>query len=217
MANILQKQYESVFSDPNRHDKIVPNAGISCSNPNIADIEFSKEDIESAIDEIDRDAATTENEIPASVLKECKNTSSYPIYLIWKISFDTETIPSDMKIQSINPIFKKGDKSDPSNYRPISLTSHLIKIFERVVRHKIVSHLEANNRLSRNQHGFRKGRSCLTHLLKHIDDVIQSILNGNEHDVIYLDFAKAFDKVDHEILLQKLKICGITGKRSFPG
>ena len=51
-----------------------------------------------------------------------------------------------------------------------------------------------------------------THLLKHIDDVIQSILNGNEHDVIYLDFAKAFDKVDHEILLQKLKICGIIGK-----
>ena len=212
MANILQKQYESVFSDPNRHDKILPHADISCSNPNIADIEFSKEDIESAIDEIDRDAATTENDIPASVLKECRNALSYPIYLIWKKSLDTETIPSDMKIQSINPIFKKGDKSDPSNYRPISLTSHLIKIFERVIRHKIVSHLEANDLLFRNQHGFRKGRSCLTNLLKHIDDVIQSILNGNEHDVIYVDFAKAFDKVDHEILLQKLKICGITGK-----
>ena len=212
MANSLQKQYESVFSDPNRHDKILHNADISCSNPNIADNEFSKEDIESAIDEIDRDAATTENDIPASVLKECKNTLSYLIYLIWKKSFDTETIPSDMKIQGINPIFKKGDKSDPSNYRPISLTSHLIKIFERVIRQKIVSHLEANDLLSRNQHGFRKGRSCLTHLLKHINDVIKSILNGNEHDVIYLDFAKAFDKVDHEILLQKLKICGITGK-----
>ena len=86
MANILQKQYESVFSDPNRHDKIVPNADISCSNPNI-----TKEDIESAIDEIDRDAAATENDIPASVLKECKNNLSYPIYLIWKKSFDTET------------------------------------------------------------------------------------------------------------------------------
>ena len=161
MANILQKQYESVFSEPNRYDKILPNADISCSNPNIADIEFSKEDIQSAIDEIDRNAATTENYIPASVLKECKNTLSYPIYLIWKKSFDTETIPIDMKIQSINPIFKKGDKSDPSNYRPISLTSHLIKIFERVIRHTIVSHLEANDLLSRNQHGFRKGRSCL--------------------------------------------------------
>ena len=150
MANILQKQYESVFSDPNRHDKILPHADISCSNANIADIEFSKEDIESAIDEIDRDAATTENDIPDSVLKECKNALSYPIYLIWRKSLDTETIPSDMKIQSINPIFKKGEKSDPLNYRPISLTSHLIKIFERVIRHKIVSHLEANDLLSRN-------------------------------------------------------------------
>ena len=63
MANFLQKQYESVFSDPNRHDKILSNADLSCPNPNIADIEFSKEDIESTIDEIDRDAATTKNDI----------------------------------------------------------------------------------------------------------------------------------------------------------
>ena len=100
-----------------------------------------------------------------------------------------------MKIQSITPIFKKGDKSDPGNYRLISLTSHLIKIFERVIRNKLVCHLESNSILSNKQHGFRKGCSCLTHLLKHIDDIIQSLLNGNDHDVIYLDFAKAFDKV----------------------
>ena len=107
MANILQKQYESVFSDPNRHDKILHHADINCSNANIADIEFSKEDIESAIDEIDRDAATTENDIPASVLKECKNALSYPIYLIWKKSLDTETIPSDMKSRASTPYLRK--------------------------------------------------------------------------------------------------------------
>ena len=114
-----------------------------------------------------------------------------------------------MKIQSEIPIFKKGDKSDPANYRPISLTSHLIKIFERVIRKRLVAHLETNSILTNKQHGFRKGRSCLSHLLKHIDDIIQSILEGNGHDVIYLDFAKAFDKVDHEILVHKLKQCGI--------
>ena len=212
MADILQKQYQSVFSNPAKQEKKLPDSTDSSSKSSIADIEFSQEDIQNAIDEIDRDAATTENDIPALVLKECKSTLSYPICLIWKKSFDSGIVPSNMKIQSINPIFKKGDKSDPSNYRPISLTSHLIKIFERVIRKRLVSHLEANNLLSKNQHGFRKGRSCLTHLLKHIDDVIHSIVNGNEHDVIYLDFAKAFDKVDHEILLQKLKQCGITGK-----
>ena len=88
----------------------------------------------------------------------------------------------------------------------------MIKIFERVIRKRLVHHLETNNLLSRNQHGFRKGRSCLTHLLKHMDNVIHSILEGHEHDVVYLDFAKAFDKVDHEILIQKLKLFGINGK-----
>ena len=126
-------------------------------------------------------------------LKEFKNNISYPVFLIWKESFESEVIPEDMKIQSITPIFKKGDKSDPGNYRPISLTSHVIKIFERVIKNKIVCHLKSNSILSNKQHGFRKGRSCLTHLLKHIDDIIQGILNGNDHDVIYLDFDKAFD------------------------
>ena len=161
---------------------------------------------------MNRDASSTDHDIPALILKECKNNISYPVFLIWKESFESEVIPEDIKIQSITPIFKKGDKSDPGNYCPISLTSHLIKIFERVIRNKLVCHLESNSILSNKQHGFRKGRSCLTHPLKHIDDIIQSLLNGNDHDVIYLDFAKAFDKVDHEILIHKLRQCGVQGK-----
>ena len=158
----------------------------------------------SAVDDMNRDASSTDHDIPALILKECKNNISYPVFLIWKESFESEVIPEDMKIQSITPIFEKGDKSGPGNYHPISLTSHLIK--------KLVCHLESNSILSNKQHGFRKGCSCLTHLLKHIDDIIQSLLNGNDHDVIYLDFAKAFDKVDHEILIHKLRQCGVTRK-----
>ena len=160
-----------------------------------------------------RYASSTDHDIPALILNECKNNISYPVFLIWKESFESEVIPEDMKIQSITPIFKKGDKSDLGNYRTISLTSHLIKIFERVIRKKLVCHLESNSILSNKQHGFSKGRSCLTHLLKHIDDIIQSLLNGNDHDVIYLDFAKAFDKVDHELLIHKLRLCGVQGIR----
>ena len=210
MANILQQQYKSVFSDPSSTAKIVPEE--SPTSASLDDIPFTTSDIEDAIDEINRNSSTTDNDIPTVVLKECKSNLSYPIFLIWQSSFQSEVIPSDLKTQIITPVFKKGDRSDAANYRPISLTSHLIKIFERVIRKKLVEHLETNNLLSNNQHGFRKGRSCLTHLLKHIDSVIHSILEGNEHDVVYLDFAKAFDKVDHEILVRKLQIFGISGK-----
>ena len=211
MAELLQEQYVSVFSNP-AAEKQLPHHDRCNAGPKIGDITFSQADIEEAIDDMNRDAASTDRDIPALILKECKNNISYPVLLIWKESFESEVIPEDMKIKSITPIFKKGDTSDPGNYRPMSLTSHLIKIFERVIRKKLVCHLESNSILSNKQHGFRKGRSCLTHLLKHIDDIIQSLLNGNDHDVIYLDFAKAFDKVDHEILIHKQRRSGVQVK-----
>ena len=121
-------------------------------------------------------------------------------------------IPQDLKAQYIAPIYKKGNKTDPTNYRPISLTSHVTKIFERVIRNRLVDYLENNNLISSTQHGFRKGRSCLTQLLQHYDNILHNLTEGFETDVIYLDYAKAFDKVDHNILLQKLHNYGIRGQ-----
>ena len=92
------------------------------------------------------------------------------------------------------------------------MTSHVIKTFERVLRNHLVEYLEKNNIINPNQHGFRQGKSCLTQLLAHYDELILNALEGNETDVIYIDFAKAFDKVDHEILLSKLSKYGINGK-----
>ena len=117
-----------------------------------------------------------------------------------------------MKTQFITPVFKKGNRTDPANYRPVSLTSHVIKVFERVLRNHLVSYLEDNNIITPNQHGFRKKRSCLTQLIDHVDNIFKILNNNDEVDVIYLDFAKAFDKVDHNILLAKMKKYGITGK-----
>ena len=197
MAELLQEQYVSVFSNPAAEKQLPHNDGCN-AGPKIGDITFSQADIEEAIDDMNRDASSTDHDIPAHILKECKNNISYPVFLKWNEHFKYEVILEDMQIQSITPIFKKGDKSDPGNYRPISLTSHLIKIFERVIRKKLVCHLESNSILSNKQHGFRKGRSCLTHLLKHIDDIIQSLLNGNDRDVIYLDFARRQVSVEYK-------------------
>jgi hypothetical protein len=114
--------------------------------------------------------------------------------------------------QKIVPVFKKGSKTEAQNYRPVSLTSHVIKIFERVMRKFLVHWLEANNLLSKHQHGFRKSKSCVTQLLAHIDSILNMLMEGANADVIYLDFAKAFDKVSHKILLKKLENLGIGGK-----
>ena len=127
MAELLQKQYVSVFCNPAAVKQLPHHNGCN-AGPEIGDITFSQADIEEAIDDINRDASSTDHDISALILKECKNNISYPVFLIWKESFESEVIPEDMKIQSISPIFKKGDKSDPGKYRPISLTSHLIKV-----------------------------------------------------------------------------------------
>ena len=211
MANLLQNQYSSVFSDPNNQDKKYKKIG---PNPNtiIENINFTQEEIEKAIGEIGTFSSTIDGDIPALVLKQCKKELSYPIWRIWKVSLESGTIPPQFKLQTITPVHKKGSKALPENYRPISLTSHIIKVFERVLRKKIVQYLEKNKIICRNQHGFRKGRSCLTQLLNHIDRILRNFIESNDTDCIYLDYAKAFDKVDHEILLNKIKDIGIRGK-----
>ena len=210
MANLLQEQYTSVFSSPSNPERKFTSKAPP-ANHSLSDIEFTQDDIETAIDEMRRDSGSTDNDIPAALIKDFKKELSYPLFRIWQKSQSTAIIPKDLKLQSIAAIYKKGDRSLAENYRPISLTSNMIKIYERVVRKRLVQYLESNNILSGRQHGFRKGRSCLTHLLAHIDEILHSMIDDNEHDVIYLDFAKAFDKVDHELLIAKLQSCGITG------
>ena len=211
MADLLQQQYTSVFSDPNSPDKKSPNINIDCEHK-IVDILFGRDDIISAINEISENSACGEDDIPAIVLKRCKNSLSYPIMCIWKESMQTGIIPAKYKAQTITPIHKKDSKAIPANYRPISLTSHIIKIFERVIRKDVVKFLEDNKLLFKNQHGFRALRSCLTQLLAHIDSILNNQLINVDTDVIYLDYEKAFDKVDHQILLEKLKMYKIDGR-----
>ena len=85
------------------------------------------------------------------------------------------------------------------------------KVIEKVIKQKLVQYLESNNLINTTQHGFRIGRSTLTNLLEHYDYILKEISEGKDVDSVYLDFAKAFDKVDHGILLHKSKSHGISG------
>ena len=211
MADILQQQYASVFSNPNAAGKKEPK--FECDlRSTLEDFTFTKEDIIKAIDEVDENSSCGENDIPAILIKKCKHQLSYPLLLIWRDSLDKGYIPNIYKQQIITPVHKKSSKAEAENYRPISLTSHIIKIFERLIRKHIVKHLEENDIICKNQHGFQKSKSCLTQLLPHIDIILKNLQNDMDTDVIYLDYAKAFDKVDHQILLLKLNAYGIRGK-----
>merc|ERR1712030_58428 len=127
--------------------------------------------------------------------KQCKRELSRPLYLIWKKSLSTGEIPNILKTANIVPIHKGGSKGEAKNYRPVALTSHIIKIFEKVLRKRIIEFLQKTGKFNDSQHGFRSGRSTLSQLLSHFDNILKG-LERDDVNVVYLDFAKAFDKVD---------------------
>ena len=111
----------------------------------------------------------------------------------------------------ITPVYKKGDKSLPNNYRPVSLTSVISKVMESIVRDAILTHLMLNSLVTDDQHGFVPGRDCMTQLLLCMEDWTLALENNKALDVIYTDFSKAFDSVAHNRLISKLKSMGIVG------
>ncbi|GAB0187101.1 mitochondrial enolase superfamily member 1 [Grus japonensis] len=109
------------------------------------------------------------------------------------------------------PIYKKGQKEDPENYRPVSLTSVSGKVTEQIILSAIMWHVQDNQVIRPSQHGFMKGRSCLTNLTSFYDKVTCLVDEGKAVDVVYLDFSKAFDTISHSILLEKWTARGLDG------
>ena len=145
-------------------------------------------------------------------LKDFCHVLANPLSMVFNELLTTNTVPDSWKLAHVIPIFKKGSKGDPGNYRPVSLTCVVGKLFERLIKRVICEHLEVNNLLSNAQHGFREGRSCTTNLLEFFENVTRAVDSGSPYDVIYYDFSKAFDKVPRERLLLKLSAYGIRGK-----
>ena len=215
-SKALQQQYESVFATPRpqwKVDSLEEHFRLEGTETNaLSDISFSREDVEKACLQLSSSSAAGPDGVPAMLLKSCRKQLSQPLYYLWRGSLDCGVIPAETLLVIICPIHKGGSRSIPKQYRPVALTSHLIKIFERVLRKMLVSHIEKNNILPDGQHGSRAMRSTLTQLLGHWDSILDGLVEGEGVDSVYLDFSKAFDKVETGVLLHKLRDSRVLGK-----
>ena len=145
-------------------------------------------------------------------MKKAATVLSYPLSVLFNRSMNESRLPADWKQALITPIYKKGSKAVPGNYRPVSLTCIVCKLMEKLIRDKLVQHLTKNDLISHDQHGFVKGRSCTTQLLEVLDVWTKVLDEGGCIDVIYMDFQKAFDTVPHRRLITKIEAHGISGR-----
>lgn len=132
-----------------------------------------------------------------------------PLKELWSTSLATGTVLQTLKTGIIIPIHRGGNKGLPKQYWPVVLTSHIIKICERVIREQMANFFETNNLFNEEQHNFRQIPSWLSQLQIHYEEILRNIQEGENADIIYLDFAKTFDKVDHSILMHNLWHHGI--------
>jgi len=208
-ADILNEQFKKAFSIETSSEQI-PDKGKS-SYPLMNNISISESGVTKLLQNINSHKATGPDEICGRVLKELSTTICRSLTLIFQKTLETGKIPYDWKHANVCPVFKKGDKHNAINYRPISLTCILCKIMEHIIASNLMKHLESNNILYDLQHGFRSStgsRSCETQLTSFIQELAKNNNDKIQTDVIVMDFAKAFDKVPHKRLLYKLKYYG---------
>ncbi|GAB0207239.1 mitochondrial enolase superfamily member 1 [Grus japonensis] len=149
------------------------------------------------------------NGMHPQVLRELADVIARPLSIIFERSWRTGEVPEDWRKANVTPIFKKGRKEGPGNYRPVSLTSIPGKVMEQLILGVISKHVEEKTVIRSGQHGFTKGKSCLTNQIAFYDGMTGWVDEGRAVDVVYLDFIKAFDTISHNILISKLRKCGL--------
>ena len=161
--------------------------------------------------DIDIRKACGYDNLPARLLKDAAPFIASPLTHIFNVSMEEGKFPDAFKIAKVTPIFKKGSKDDPGNYRPISVLPILAKVFEKIVNSRLIDFLEVNNVLFRHQYGFRKKHSTKMSLINLSNSLLKYLDDGQSTVGIFIDFKKAFDTINHKILVTKMSHYGIRG------
>lgn len=210
MTDILNTAYSSVFTveDTSQFPEVEQ---LYQGDSPLTDTFLGPEVVLKKINALDPNKTPGPDKFHPKFLKEVGDILSVPLSIIFTKSLRERVVPRDWRTANVVSIFKKGDRTSASNYRPISLTSVVCKMLESILKDAIMEHLLENELLRSSQHGFMPLRSCLTNLLEFLEEVTKLVDAGHQVDLMYLDFSRAFDKVPHRRLLMKVQSLGIRG------
>ena len=176
----------------------------------LSEFELSVNEVAECLNNLNTAKACGRDGIPACLLKECSQHIAPCLCDLFNHSLHHGRVPSEWKAADVTPIHQKHSKELAENYRPISLLPIIGKMLERCVCRRLYDHVIKF--ISHTQHGFLRNRSCITRLLQVLHIIGEIMDNNTQTDILYLDFAKAFDSVDHGLTLAKLKLYGVKGR-----
>lgn len=208
ICNAFNNFFQENFSPPLVQYNLSKISNVCCID-NISSVHIAIDDMKKLLKSLDCSKGAGSDCIPPIFFAKTTQSLADPLCRIFNICFDIGYFPEVWKTANIVPIHKKGTKLLIDNYRPISILNVLSKVMERIVHNNIYPLIVSN--VPSQQHGFIKGRSTNTNLGIFVSDVFEGMNDGCQVDVVYTDFSKAFDRVDHVILLYKLQVLGIHG------
>lgn len=206
ICDLFADFFEGVYR--NEHTK--HNLHLSSKHADLIDIgniTLTEEEVRKGLSSINSKKSCGPDLVPPIVLKSCAQSLTTPLCYLFNTSLKVFEFPSLWKFSTISVIFKSGLRRQVDNYRGVAILPALSKVFETVVCRILSDKLRKT--ISDFQHGFMRGRSICTNLLSFTSDVINTIESGKQVDVIYTDFSKAFDRVQHSVLIKKLRHLGI--------
>lgn len=207
-AEVFNQYFYSTFSQPD--DVSYSFESPQFSEPKFNLLQLSEEEVYQVLSKLDSHKAPGVDGLPTFILKECSTELSPSLCCLFNLSLSSGRLPQEWKNSLVVPVYKKGKKEDVENYRPISLLCVTSKVLERCIFNHLIDHF--GSIFVDCQHGFLKGRSTVTQLLSFLHEIGQSLDKGLQSDIVYLDFAKAFDSVCHKRLVFKLRLFGIGGE-----